>query len=324
MPPKKADSTKHSNVSMAQFVYDGDESEVSGLAPPVPASASASASATVAAAPSNPSQPIEMDTDGQGDGGGDTDRDRERKEGFKEREHVTIEDLTLPKSIITRLAKGVLPPNTQIQANAILAMSKSATVFINHLAAAANEKTMTSNKKTIMPADVFAALEDVEFPHMRERLEAEFKKFNETQTTKRNTYRRRVAAQKKAERTGGSASGAGNDPNASMMSMASTDAGGAESSMAAPRSSKKQKPNAHDDSTMDVDGDETQEPQDASDAETEAEPEREDEDEDEDENAEEEQEDDDEDNEDEMHDALEEREARVDDDDALDNGGESD
>jgi hypothetical protein len=28
----------------------------------------------------------------------------------------------------------VLPPNTQIQANAILAMTKSATVFISHLA----------------------------------------------------------------------------------------------------------------------------------------------------------------------------------------------
>jgi hypothetical protein len=28
----------------------------------------------------------------------------------------------------------VLPPNTQIQANAILALTKSATVFINHLA----------------------------------------------------------------------------------------------------------------------------------------------------------------------------------------------
>lgn len=47
---------------------------------------------------------------------------------------VTIQELQLPKSIITRLAKGVLPLNTQIQANAILAMTKSATVFINHLA----------------------------------------------------------------------------------------------------------------------------------------------------------------------------------------------
>jgi histone H3/H4 len=44
-----------------------------------------------------------------------------------------LQDLNLPKSIITRLAKGVLPPNTQIQANAILALSKSATVFISHL-----------------------------------------------------------------------------------------------------------------------------------------------------------------------------------------------
>lgn len=44
------------------------------------------------------------------------------------------QDLNLPKSIITRLAKGTLPPNTQIQGNAILALSKSATVFISYLA----------------------------------------------------------------------------------------------------------------------------------------------------------------------------------------------
>lgn len=40
----------------------------------------------------------------------------------------------MPKSIVTRLAKGVLPPNTQIQGNAMLAMTKSATVFVNYLA----------------------------------------------------------------------------------------------------------------------------------------------------------------------------------------------
>ena len=100
----------------------------------------------------------------------------------------------MPKSIITRLAKGVLPPNTQIQANAILALTKSATVFISHLANAyvvlqdrtpppllglttthsANESTVASNKKTIMPADVFKALDEIEYGFMRERLEAEF------------------------------------------------------------------------------------------------------------------------------------------------------
>ena len=39
----------------------------------------------------------------------------------------------------------------------------------------ANEHTQGANKKTIMPQDVFAALDDIEFPFLREPLEAEFK-----------------------------------------------------------------------------------------------------------------------------------------------------
>lgn len=38
----------------------------------------------------------------------------------------------------------------------------------------ANEHTVSNGKKTIMPADVFAALEDTEFGFFRERLEAEY------------------------------------------------------------------------------------------------------------------------------------------------------
>ena len=41
----------------------------------------------------------------------------------------------LPKTMVARLAKGVLPPNTQIQKETLLALSKSATVFVNYLAA---------------------------------------------------------------------------------------------------------------------------------------------------------------------------------------------
>jgi hypothetical protein len=44
-----------------------------------------------------------------------------------------LQDLNLPKSIVQRLAKGVLPPNTQIQKDALLALSKGATVFVNYL-----------------------------------------------------------------------------------------------------------------------------------------------------------------------------------------------
>lgn len=44
------------------------------------------------------------------------------------------QDLSLPKSMIARLAKGVLPPNTQIHKDALLALHKSATVFISYIA----------------------------------------------------------------------------------------------------------------------------------------------------------------------------------------------
>ncbi|KAK2073012.1 hypothetical protein P8C59_007326 [Phyllachora maydis] len=127
----------------------------------------------------------------------------EKKDKDKDKDAVTLEDLILPKSIITRLAKGVLPPNTQIQANAITALSKSAVVFVNHLAAAANELTLDNNRKTITPEDVFKAVEDIEYGFMRPKLEAEFNKFASVQSTKRSTYRRRVAQAKKAATGGG-------------------------------------------------------------------------------------------------------------------------
>ena len=44
------------------------------------------------------------------------------------------QDLSLPKSMVARLAKGVLPANTSIQKDALLALHKSATVFVNYIA----------------------------------------------------------------------------------------------------------------------------------------------------------------------------------------------
>lgn len=46
----------------------------------------------------------------------------------------SLQDLSLPRTMISRLAKGVLPSNTQIQKDALSALSKSATVFVNFIA----------------------------------------------------------------------------------------------------------------------------------------------------------------------------------------------
>ncbi|KAK8125714.1 uncharacterized protein PG998_001473 [Apiospora kogelbergensis] len=357
MPRKSGPPSAASRRSLATFVLADDPEHVDeddslgrqGMKPPfahiVPAPAPASAHtltptpqpkpkskskpapvfapAAPAAAPipmASSIAPEEMDTDRPSESAPPSDKKGER-----------TADLNLPKSIITRLAKGVLPPNTQIQANAILAMTKSATVFINHLASAANERTLASGKKTILPDDVFEALDEIEYSQFRDRLQAEFKKFNETRTTKRNTYRRRVAAAKKGLPLPA-------DPNASMVSNATSEgatevgdistasaagtaAGEVGSSEQQPRSKKAKTGGAPgEDSTMDMD----EEAGGHTEPEDEVDEEEEEEDDDDDDEANQDDDEGDEDDEEDMQDAMEERENAGEEDEALDNGDDSD
>ncbi|OXN03262.1 hypothetical protein CDV58_08294, partial [Aspergillus fumigatus] len=91
-------------------------------------------------------------------------------------------DYLLPRSLTLRLAKAVLPPNTAIQKDAVLAIQKAATVFVSYLASHANEATL---KRTVAPADVFSALSELEFEAFRPRLEKELEAFTEMKAGKR-------------------------------------------------------------------------------------------------------------------------------------------
>jgi len=75
--------------------------------------------------------------------------------------------------MIQRLAKGVLPSNTQVQKDAVLALSKSATVFVSYLVNSANDRAVLANKKTVQPKDVLEALGELEFEGFVGRVEAE-------------------------------------------------------------------------------------------------------------------------------------------------------
>ncbi|GAB1212698.1 hypothetical protein ATERTT37_001845 [Aspergillus terreus] len=87
---------------------------------------------------------------------------------------VSIEDYLLPRSLTLRLAKSVLPPNTSIQKDAVLAIQKAATV--------ANEATL---KRTVAPSDVFSAISELEFDAFRPRLEKELDAYTEIKAGKR-------------------------------------------------------------------------------------------------------------------------------------------
>ncbi|KAL4952615.1 histone-fold-containing protein [Aspergillus filifer] len=112
-------------------------------------------------------------------------------------EGVSIEDYLLPRSITLRLAKSVLPPNTSVQKDAVLAIQKAATVFVSYLSSAANESTL---KRTVTPADVLNALSELEFEGFRPRLERELDAFTDNKAAKRRA--------KKGD-TGAEAGGAG-------------------------------------------------------------------------------------------------------------------
>jgi hypothetical protein len=45
----------------------------------------------------------------------------------------------------------------------------------SNLGSSANERTVNANKKTIMPPDVFEALDDIEYPEFKELVQQEFK-----------------------------------------------------------------------------------------------------------------------------------------------------
>ncbi|RMZ83882.1 hypothetical protein DV737_g1422, partial [Chaetothyriales sp. CBS 132003] len=75
-------------------------------------------------------------------------------------DEIGIDDLVLPRSLISRIARGVLPPNTSLQKDALLALTRSATVFVSYLANQANE---LATRKTVQPGDVIKALKECEF-----------------------------------------------------------------------------------------------------------------------------------------------------------------
>ncbi|GJJ70804.1 DNA polymerase epsilon subunit 3 [Entomortierella parvispora] len=97
----------------------------------------------------------------------------------------SIEDNELPKSVLTRIMKRVLPENTNVQANAKLALSKSTILFINYLASAAMEEAASAGQKTISGAHVFKALEALDLEEFIPRLQEEFQAYQSLQRARK-------------------------------------------------------------------------------------------------------------------------------------------
>ncbi|CRG85075.1 hypothetical protein PISL3812_02215 [Talaromyces islandicus] len=140
-------------------------------------------------------------TDGEEGGAGVQSTEQQLK---AQADGVNVDDLLLPRSVTQRLAKSVLPPNTTIQKDALLAIQKAATVFVSYLSSHANDATL---KRTIAPSDVLSVLSELEFDSLHPRLERELEAHTEAQAGKK-----RATKEKKATAS------EGNPEDASMVS----------------------------------------------------------------------------------------------------------
>ena len=74
-----------------------------------------------------------------------------------------IDEFDLPRTVINRIAKTSFPDGTALAKETRLALTKSATVFINYITGAASDACRAQNKKTISVDHIYKALEDSEF-----------------------------------------------------------------------------------------------------------------------------------------------------------------
>ncbi|KAI5776219.1 histone-fold-containing protein [Geopyxis carbonaria] len=94
-----------------------------------------------------------------------------------ETKRSSIDEYSLPRSIVTRLAKSTLPQHGNLQKDVIGSLSEASTVFVNYLSSTANELACQHGRKTITPQDVMDALETLEYGHFVPRLQVEIKEF---------------------------------------------------------------------------------------------------------------------------------------------------
>lgn len=128
----------------------------------------------------------------------------------------SVQDLLLPRTLTSRLARGTLPPNTSIQKDALLALTKAASVFISYLASHSNEVT---TKKTIGPQDVLKAIQEIEMGGVMGlgevgadgkvggRLERELEVWETVVRGKRKGYREKVKQRESGVGAGSSENG---------------------------------------------------------------------------------------------------------------------
>ncbi|KAJ3027020.1 UNVERIFIED_CONTAM: DNA polymerase epsilon subunit 3 [Siphonaria sp. JEL0065] len=109
-----------------------------------------------------------------------------------------IEDLSIPKAIVSRILKGAPAGQVNMSKEAREAFVKSVTVFISFISAQAADLARKSGRKTIAANDVYEALNTSEFEDFTEAIKRDTSAFQQDQREKRSIQTKNARASKKA------------------------------------------------------------------------------------------------------------------------------
>ncbi|OXB34137.1 hypothetical protein LQV05_002026 [Cryptococcus neoformans] len=76
---------------------------------------------------------------------------------------VGMGEYELPKTTLTKLAKGSIPDNVKMQQDVVLALLRGSTLFISYLTAAAHDQAIARSGRTVTAADVIKAITELDF-----------------------------------------------------------------------------------------------------------------------------------------------------------------
>ncbi|XAO27128.1 hypothetical protein I312_105970 [Cryptococcus bacillisporus CA1280] len=76
---------------------------------------------------------------------------------------IGIGEYELPKTTLTKLAKGSIPDNVKMQQDVVLALLRGSTLFISYLTAAAHDQAIARSGRTVTAADVIKAITEMDF-----------------------------------------------------------------------------------------------------------------------------------------------------------------
>ena len=99
----------------------------------------------------------------------------------------------LPLASITRIVKSRLPEGVQVGKEAKLAFSKASGIFVLYLVSCALDICKESKRSTISAADIFAALEEVEFDEYKDPLRDYLNKYREQQDARKAEKEQQMA-----------------------------------------------------------------------------------------------------------------------------------